>query len=88
VKRILLPLVALAVASPIPTQAQGGEQAYCTELSALYRKYVQNARGRGFDADGAWALEACSKGNTEAAIPVLEKKLRDSGFSLPKEFKP
>jgi len=53
-----------------------------------YRKYVQNARGRGFDADGAWALEACSKGNTEAAIPVLEKKLRDSGFSLPKEFKP
>jgi hypothetical protein len=30
----------------------------------------------------------CSNGNTAASIPVLEKKLCESGFSLPEEFKP
>jgi hypothetical protein len=28
------------------------------------------------------------QGNTATAIPVLEKKLRESGFTLPEEFKP
>ena len=39
-------------------------------------------------AEATVALEDCGKGNTAASIPVLEKKLRESGFSLPEEFKP
>jgi hypothetical protein len=45
-------------------------------------------RPRRFDVEATVALEDCSKGNTAASIPVLEKKLRESGFSLPEEFKP
>jgi hypothetical protein len=41
---------------------------------------------RGAVEDLSWC--DIQKGNTAAAIPVLEKKLEASGFSLPKEFKP
>lgn len=68
--------------------APDGDKAYCDELSALYRRYVQNSPGRRFDPEAAVALEDCQKGNATASIPVLEKKLQQSGFSLPKEFKP
>jgi hypothetical protein len=88
VKRVLLCLVALMLAPSTATNAQGNDKAYCTELSALYRKYVQNAQGRKIDVEALTALDDCQKGNTAAAIPVLEKRLTTSGFSLPKEFKP
>jgi hypothetical protein len=85
---IVLPAVALAVAGSLAPPAYADDKAYCAELSSLYRRYVQNSPGRGFDVEASVALGDCQKGNTEAAIPVLEKKLRESGFSLPKEFKP
>jgi hypothetical protein len=91
VKRLLLPLVGLALASPVTAHGQGqvkDDKAYCAELSSMYRRYVQNAPGRRSDVEAGYALENCQKGNTAAAIPVLEKKLEASGFSLPKEFKP
>ena len=89
-KRILLPSVALAflalvLALPTTTDAQGGDVAYCAQLSALYRRYVQDGPGRQYDAEAAVALDDCQKGNTKAGIPILEKKLRESGFTLPKE---
>lgn len=87
-KRVLLCLVALILAPSTTTHAQGNDKAYCTELSALFRKYVQNAQGRKVDVEALTALDDCQKGNTSAAIPVLEKRLTRSGFSLPKEFKP
>jgi hypothetical protein len=31
------------------------------------------------------ALDDCQKGNTGAGIPILEKKLRESGFTLPEK---
>jgi hypothetical protein len=34
------------------------------------------------------AIDDCQKGNTAAGIPVLAKRLRDSGFTVPGEFKP
>lgn len=87
-KRILLCLLALMV-GPLPTaDAQGDDKAYCAELSALYRRYVQNAQGRRVDVEALSAIEECQKGNTAAGIPVLEKRLIQSGFTLPKEFKP
>jgi hypothetical protein len=81
-------LVACSLWLPAAAGAQGGDKAYCAQLSDLYRRYIQNAPGHRFDVDASLALENCQKGNTAAAIPVLEKRLREGGFSLPEEFKP
>ena len=87
-KRILLVLAALASAPP--AQAQGDDTAYCTQLSQLYRRYVQNATGRRVDVEALQALDDCSRGKAAAAIPVLEKRLRDAKITPPGggEFKP
>ena len=88
-KRILLPLLAFILALPTATDAaQGDDKAYCAQLAAMYRRYVQNGPGKRFDVEASVALDDCGKGNTATAIPVLEKKLHESGFSLPEEFKP
>jgi hypothetical protein len=41
------------------------------------------SRCRPPDATVSVALNECAKGNTAAAIPVLEKKLRDGRFTRP-----
>ena len=82
-KRILLVFSLLALALPGGADAQGDDAAYCAALSTLYRRYVQNSPGRQFDAEAAIAQDDCQKGNTAVAIPILEKKLRESGFTLP-----
>ncbi|MFO1159790.1 MAG: hypothetical protein U1E60_13195 [Reyranellaceae bacterium] len=90
-KRLIPPLIGLILALPLGTYGQQpvhDDKAYCAELSSMYRRYVQNSPGRQFDAEAAYALENCRKGNAAAAIPILEKRLEASGFSLPKEFKP
>jgi hypothetical protein len=88
VKRIFLVLAAL-VSAPLD-QAQGDDNAYCTQLSQLYRRYVQNATGRRVDVEALQALDDCSRGRPAAAIPVLEKRLRDAKITPPGggEFKP
>jgi hypothetical protein len=88
VKRILLLLVAPVLAPSISANAQADDKAYCAQLSAFHRRYVQNATGRRVDVEALVALDDCQKGNAAAAIAVLEKKLRQSGFTLPKEFTP
>ena len=87
-KRILLVLSALA-SVPL-AQAQGDDNAYCAQLSALYRRYVQNATGRRVDVEALQALDNCSRGKAASAIPVLEKRLRDAKITPPGggEFKP
>ena len=82
-KRLLLSLSALILALPGPSEAQGGDAAYCAQLTFLYRRYVENSPGRQYDADAAIALDDCKNGNTAAGIPILEKKLLESGFTLP-----
>jgi hypothetical protein len=88
VKRILLVLAALASA-PL-AQAQSDDTTYCTQLSQLYRRYVQNATGRRVDVEALQALDDCSRGKAASAIPVLEKRLRDAKITPPGggEFKP
>jgi hypothetical protein len=89
VKRLILTLVAVLMALPTATDAaQGDDKAYCAQLAAMYRRYVQNGPGKRFDVEASVALDDCGKGKAATAIPVLEKKLRESGFSLPEEFKP
>jgi hypothetical protein len=85
VKRLLLSLSVLMLAPQGPSDAQSGDAAYCAQLTFLYRRYVENAPGRQYDADAAIALDDCKNGNTAAGIPVLEKKLLESGFTLPEK---
>ena len=69
-----------------PMMAQSNDAAYCADLTALYRRYLGNTgEGRQFpDVTASVAMDECQKGNTAAGIPVLEKKLRDARFTLPK----
>lgn len=75
----------LMLALPGTADAQSDDAAYCAALSTLYRRYVQNSPGRQYDAEAAIAQDDCQKGNTAAAIPILERKLRESGFTLPQK---
>ncbi len=88
-QRLILLSMALVLTAPVGLfAASDRDKAYCEELSVLYRRYIEDARGRRFDVEANVAMEDCKKGNTAAAIPVLERKLRQSGFALPKEFTP
>lgn len=82
----LLPILGLCLALTAEARAQADDMAYCAELSRLYRRYLGNSGdGRMYpDAAAATAIDRCEKGNTGAGIPVLEKKLRDARFTLPK----
>jgi len=84
--RHLVLLLSLLVASPVPALAQSSDAAYCTALGDLARRYLGGtADGRNVpDLDTSMAIIECQKGNTTAGIPVLEKKLRDARFTLPK----
>jgi hypothetical protein len=75
----------LALTAELHAQA-ADDMAYCAQLSALYRRYLGNTgEGRTFpDVSAATAMSECERGNTAAGIPVLEKKLRDARFTLPK----
>ena len=67
--------------------AQVKDAAYCAELGRLALRYTGHAGGNGGLAPDYTTLDAiddCSKGNTASGILILEKKLRCSGFTLPK----
>jgi hypothetical protein len=70
---------------PIAAQAQSDDAAYCANMSALANRYVQTPYDRGApDIELANAVYDCQKGNFARSIPVLERKLRNNGFTLPK----
>jgi hypothetical protein len=84
--RMSLLLLACAVLSSAAV-AQGDDAAYCAQLGDLARRYTGSAGGNGGlrpDFATLEAIDDCTKGNTAAGIPVLEKKLRSNGFTLPK----
>jgi hypothetical protein len=67
--------------------AQSDDAAYCAQLGALATKYLGSAGGNGGtrpDLDTIEAINDCRSGNTARGIPVLERKLRSNGFTLPK----
>ena len=84
-RHLVLSLV-LLVASPVAAFAQADDAAYCAALADLARRYLGNtAEGRNVpDLNTSAAILDCQKGNFAAGIPVLEKKLRDGRFTLPK----
>lgn len=85
-RRRILPGLVLGVLLSFPASAWADDMKYCADLSALYRRYLGNTgEGRQFpDVAAGVAISDCEKGNTAAGIPVLEKKLRDGRFTLPK----
>ena len=83
--RKYLAVVAFGLAFSAAAQAQSDDAAYCAELSDLYRRYLGNIDERQFpDVAASVAIEECRKGNFAAGIPVLEQKLRNARFTLPK----
>jgi len=66
---LLIPLFpVLAVATP----AWADDAAYCAALSEQAVRYLATC-----------AIDNCDSGRTAAGIAVLERKLRNNGFSLP-----
>ena len=60
--------------------AYADDASYCAALSKSYREFIGTGQT---NMDAAEAMSQCSKGNTAAGIPVLEKVLRDAKISLP-----
>jgi hypothetical protein len=82
----LLPVLGLCLIPLAEAHAQANDMAYCAELTAMYRKFLgqTSARATMPDVTASSAIESCEKGNPGAGIPVLEKKLTDARFTLPK----
>jgi hypothetical protein len=85
---LLLSLL-LAMLSPMATVAQSSADfAYCQRLADLYDRYLGRAdygAERGYypgGLDTQVASSQCRQGNP-AGIPVLERVLRNNGFTLP-----
>ena len=83
------PLIAAMILAflPVAAPAQSDDAAYCAALLALASRYLVSgtAEGRGSpDLDTRAANSDCAKGNFARGIPVLERKLRANGFTLPK----
>ena len=84
--RAFLLLLILALTA-LPATAQEDDVAYCAKLGQLALRYTGSAGGEGRlapDVSTLGAIDDCRKGNTAAGIPVLERKLRNNGFTLPK----
>lgn len=63
--------------------------AYCAKLSQLYQRYVganpgsSSMEGATPDVAGGEAVAKCREGDAKAAIPPLERLLRDADITLP-----
>lgn len=71
----------------LAASAQSGDAAYCKALSEKYETYLAKmTNGRSPQPDsvgGRVAMEQCKAGDTVAAIPVLEQKLRNAKIDVP-----
>jgi hypothetical protein len=91
-KALALPILAAAISLPPAAQAQqvanAGDLRYCAQLSELYIRYVGRSEAGPSapvkpDVNGGVALAKCHAGDAAASIPILERKLRNAGFTLP-----
>jgi hypothetical protein len=72
-------VVCASFALPFAAMAAMTDAQYCDALSEAYRKFNTQATS-GVEAD---AMAQCKTGNSAAAIPVLEKALKDGKVTLP-----
>ena len=72
-------------AGPARTYTAEEDRAYCGQLAGLYLRYVGSIGSRVMpNVYVTGAINECAQGNYAAGIPVLEKVLRESDFTLPK----
>jgi hypothetical protein len=86
IRRLLLVMLLLA-ALPSGASAQSDDASYCSALAALANRYLTGGTsdGRGYpDLETRAAINECAQGRYAKGIPVLERKLRANGFTLPK----
>jgi hypothetical protein len=86
-RRVLLAVPLLVLLLSVPAAAQSDDAAYCAQLGALALRYLTGGTndGRGVpDLETAAAINDCNKGNTATGIKVLERKLVNNRFTLPK----
>lgn len=84
----------LAIAST-PSVAQqsvpGPDGAYCDKLIYLYERYIggyeagPSAPITNGDMDGKVGVAKCRQGDTATGIPMLERRLKANGFTLPQK---
>jgi len=91
-KGLALSILIAAISLPTGAHAQQGARAtdlrYCAQLSELYVRYVGRSEAGPSapvkpDVNGGVALAKCHEGDAAASIPILERKLRNAGFTLP-----
>jgi hypothetical protein len=91
-KALALPILVAAISWPPAAQAQqvanAADLRYCAQLSDLYIRYVGRSEAGPStpvkpDVNGGVALAKCHEGDAAASIPILERKLRNAGFTLP-----
>jgi hypothetical protein len=72
-------------ATPAKTYTAEEDRAYCGQLAGLYLRYVGSIGSRVMpNVYVTGAINECAQGNYAGGIPVLEKILRESDFTLPK----
>ncbi|MSP76080.1 MAG: hypothetical protein EXR12_08085 [Rhodospirillaceae bacterium] len=72
-------------AGPARTYTKSEDRDYCGQLAGLYLRYEGSIGARIIpNVNVTAAINECAKGNYAAGIPVLERILRDSDFTLPK----
>ena len=80
----IVPLVAgMSIATSSNAQSKVSDEAYCRSLINVY---TDGRSERGFAPESletSVAIAQCQEGNPGPAIPVLEKLLRDNGFTVP-----
>jgi hypothetical protein len=91
-KALALSILVAAIFLPPAAHAQqvatAADLRYCAQLSELYVRYVGRSEAGPDvpvkpDVNGGVALAKCHAGDAAAAIPILERKLRNAGFTLP-----
>jgi hypothetical protein len=87
---ILIAAATLCLAAPAHAQRSGPDYDYCLKLIDIYDRYIGSDElgprqgAAGTDLDGRVAVAKCRQGETSVGIPILERKLRANGFTLPK----
>jgi len=85
---ILIAMISLVPGAHAQQVARATDLHYCAQLSDLYIRYVGRSEfGPSApvrpDVNGGVALAKCKEGDAAAAIPILERKLVNAGFTLP-----
>lgn len=81
---MIAPLIAgVCIATGSNAQSGMSDEAYCR---SLVDEYTHGGTERGFAPESletSVAINQCQDGNPRPAIPVLEQKLLDNGFTVP-----